>query len=337
MNGNKKQENKREYLGFIDGIKGIAILCVILAHLPVEHFRFINIGLFPDFGVALFFIISSYTLSLSWGRKKNHKKNLQKFYLRRLRRILPFYYLVVFAIFSLPFLASFHLIHPSSYIDQLTWQNFLLSVTFVGLLVPIHFSLDIGEWYVYVQLWFYLFFPILFILLNSLKKTLIVEIICVCLTILLFIFYSQDIYNLQILSTLPRYLPTFLLGFILYHLHPKQIFHKKYFLFFILTIGLFIIHKFTSIVLIPGLIAGVFILFIKDNASNMHLISSSFIRYIGKASYLLYLWNVPIIVTVRFLLNLYNIHDNFVSISILALVFILLTPLFYRLEIIYAK
>lgn len=87
----------------IDGLRGIAILLVILFHFKVPGFE----GGFA--GVDIFFVISGYLIgSIILSELSENKFSLVSFYKRRVRRILPPLYTVVFVslLFSFCFLDS---------------------------------------------------------------------------------------------------------------------------------------------------------------------------------------------------------------------------------------
>lgn len=77
----------------LDGIRAIAILIVFLSHAGLGH-------VIPGgFGVTIFFFLSGYLITTLLRREfeKSGTINLQHFYLRRILRIWPNFYLVLFA------------------------------------------------------------------------------------------------------------------------------------------------------------------------------------------------------------------------------------------------
>lgn len=91
---------KRNY---IDSIRGIAILMVVLVHTgqitllvsKSQHFTFIQPLLvkYGQMGVQLFFVASAYTLCLSSFNRKNETNKFTKYAIRRYFRIAPAYYI----------------------------------------------------------------------------------------------------------------------------------------------------------------------------------------------------------------------------------------------------
>jgi len=79
----------RQYFPALDGLRGLAILFVVVYH----NFGFINYFFFGWLGVDLFFVLSGFLITdilLKTFREKNYLKN---FFARRMLRIFPLYYL----------------------------------------------------------------------------------------------------------------------------------------------------------------------------------------------------------------------------------------------------
>lgn len=98
MNNNKEFEIDGYKLSAIDALRGWAIFLVIVVHtaelfheLPWPLKKLTNMGWY---GVQLFFIMSAFTLIMSWQRqsRSNFSKKCLKFYIRRFFRIAPMYY-----------------------------------------------------------------------------------------------------------------------------------------------------------------------------------------------------------------------------------------------------
>ena len=99
---------------YIESIRGIAILAVLLVHTTAmgihvenESIRYINIflGQCAGFAVPLFVMISGYVLSISNYKYLNTKDEIKNFYLRRMKKILiPYiFFSMIFSILSIPF------------------------------------------------------------------------------------------------------------------------------------------------------------------------------------------------------------------------------------------
>jgi len=78
------ERTTHHYRSDIDGLRGVAVLLVVLFHAVREVF----VGGFV--GVDVFFVISGYLItSIIWRESRERRFTLQDFYARRCRRILP--------------------------------------------------------------------------------------------------------------------------------------------------------------------------------------------------------------------------------------------------------
>lgn len=90
----------------IDGLRAISIMMVLLSHagetMPaiVRNNYFLQFFANGQLGVRVFFVISGYLITklLIIERQKNGKINLKHFYLRRIFRIFPIFYMYIFVI-----------------------------------------------------------------------------------------------------------------------------------------------------------------------------------------------------------------------------------------------
>ncbi len=100
--------NKVVYFAGLNGIRAIAALAVVVSHITIALKDFgLNphvLGSFQDgtpkgyilggYGVTVFFVLSGFLITyLLLCEKDNHSVNIKKFYVRRILRIWPLYYL----------------------------------------------------------------------------------------------------------------------------------------------------------------------------------------------------------------------------------------------------
>jgi len=108
-----KDKGAKVYFENLNTIRFIAALMVVIHH--VEQFRSIMgvpgqgnkvIGMLGKLGVVLFFVLSGYLISYLLFKEKEvtNDVNIKNFYIRRILRIWPLYYLIVLSsLFVLPF------------------------------------------------------------------------------------------------------------------------------------------------------------------------------------------------------------------------------------------
>jgi len=90
------------YLPGLNGLRAFAALSVVFAHISqkgIAEFGLLKILAYPiaDFGVTLFFVISGFLITylLLMELNKNKDIDIKKFYIRRILRIWPIYYLFI--------------------------------------------------------------------------------------------------------------------------------------------------------------------------------------------------------------------------------------------------
>lgn len=119
----------------LDGLRGIAILLVLLWHLVFNGHRqsnllpgFFSLGAFTWSGVDLFFVLSGFLIGGILLDAKNSPRYFQTFYLRRAFRILPLYGVIagIYVLYHL-FLGGVNRIPLISYVTftQNFWMAYL--------------------------------------------------------------------------------------------------------------------------------------------------------------------------------------------------------------------
>lgn len=162
---------KTNHLGGLDGLRAIAALSVFGVHFNQIVKLDFNIGPFEmgrwlangNTGVALFFVLSGFLLSLPFWRHKyaaGTKVDIKSYYFRRLARILPAYYLCLFGLVAI-MLTSGRIPDVSNILLHVV---FLYNVDERSIL-----SLNAPFWSLAVEMQFYLFLPLLMIVLSRLS------------------------------------------------------------------------------------------------------------------------------------------------------------------------
>jgi len=146
-------------LAYIDALRGLAALYVVLYHLvllPNPHLvvpswisPFIAAG---GTGVTLFFVVSAFTLCASMNSRKGD--SVRNFYLRRFFRIAPLFYFWI-ALAWVRDWRWFHVHQP--------WWKVLLSASFTYNFIPGQEQGFVwASWTLGVEMIFYLLFPLLY-------------------------------------------------------------------------------------------------------------------------------------------------------------------------------
>ena len=188
-----------EYNPNLDGLRGLSILLVLLFHFFPEIFPFGFIG------VDIFFVVSGYLITkIIYQNFNNGKFSLLIFYRNRIRRLLPA--LIVILIFNL--FIGFLFLFPDEYSNlgkhvkssALYYQNFQLMRELgywdkSALLKPL-----LHLWSLSIEEQFYLVWPLIILLLLSVKNKKFIK-----YSIVIFCFFLLYISHLFIKSNLEKY------------------------------------------------------------------------------------------------------------------------------------
>lgn len=224
-------QNKIKHYDYIDAVRGMAILLVVIVHvvqsvpgIPEVLAKVLAKG---QYGVQMFFIASALTLFMSYSqREKIDGADTKKFFfIRRFFRIAPVYYLAILLY------GSIKLIFPlNTAPNELNIGYVLLTVTFLNGIYPSNETINYippGGWSIAVEMIFYLLIPLLFRKINTLKRGIIFLLSCIGHSLLLKIglrFFITNYTSIEyapleswfLYFWLPNQLPVFAMGILLY-------------------------------------------------------------------------------------------------------------------------
>lgn len=351
----KKGLDNENYIPALDGLRFLAILGVLLFHITNYIYQnhndqelqaFIKNYILPitkygRFGVELFFIISGFiiTLSIENYKIKGSLVLLKTFYLRRLSRIFPPYFIIITCslIFNLLFLNTLSVKNGIN--------SYLASIFFIhNLIYPGEFPFLSGAaWSLEIEIQFYFLAPILFLLFNG--QTNYLKISLNLIFFLLFFILNNLGYNVETKSLL-NYGHYFIIGNILAFFNLRRNYIGKHYnvsLITIIFIYIFIYilnikyNNASSLILVNKLFTLLIIfasLYYILNLNKVKILTNKILTRIGKISYSIYLLNYPIIVLFGHYILSITIFKNYyftlilIIILFLALIF-LLSYLFY--------
>lgn len=334
-------------LDYIDALRGIAILGVILVHTSQEIVglspRLFNFCSRGRYGVLLFFIVSALTLFMSINeREKSKSYSTISFYLRRLFRIAPLYYIgVVFYVLLDGFSSRYWAPNGITWIDIM--ENFFFlhgwTPTSINSVVP-------GGWSIATEMCFYIFIPFLYNTLKNIKSVsaaILISIISsqILNQVILKMFspYYTESNNYLLSSFLyfwfPNQVPIFLFGILLFFLQREYLLvsnkNSRLFSLFFITVSIFFMYGATHLSYIPEyFIFGIAFVILGYSLSlySNPLFVNKLICFIGNVSFSLYLWHFGVIRIVNHFLKNYisNISPEealviyFISIVIISVV-----------------
>lgn len=302
-----RNENKLDY---IDAMRGLAILAVIMVHsgqyggsdLPKTMIKIINEG---ARGVQLFFLASAFTLFLSFkNRNYIEKRPIRNFFIRRFFRIAPIYYLgIIYYLHQNGFGPRYWLGSE----PQITVLNIFSNFTFTHGFYPYWITAVVpGGWSIAVEMTFYAFLPLIFQKIKTIEhafKFLLFSLVCkIVLEIVLFrnqLIIDDDLWKNYLFLYFPSQLPVFAMGIVMYFLiienaSLNQISGQSIFL----LLGLLAIQFVIQIDIFPNPILFGFVFFLIGiglSKFNLYLIVNPIVKYIGKISFSMYLVHFAIL------------------------------------------
>jgi peptidoglycan/LPS O-acetylase OafA/YrhL len=224
-------------LGYVDVIRAIAILMVMLVHtvhtLTGVSKLVMDISQYGQMGVQLFFVASAYTLCLSSVKRSGEKKPLISFFIRRFFRIAPLYYLAILGYFLLE--PSIHILEKirMSY-SQYTVQSIVTNILFIhGFVMSANNNIVPGGWSIGTEIAFYALFPMLFMLLRWLYRQYGIRSLYLLVGLSMFLNISfqwaigqfsatESINNKFFYFNIINQLPVFLLGMNIFFHHQNK-------------------------------------------------------------------------------------------------------------------
>jgi peptidoglycan/LPS O-acetylase OafA/YrhL len=274
-------------LKYIDSLRGLAILGVLLNHnlsmgntsgkIPTVILMAFQVG---ALGVQLFFILSAFTLFLSFEQRiESESAPVKNYFIRRFFRIAPLFYLaIVYYLWQDGF--GYH--YWLGDVKEISLANIISNFTFTFGFNPYWLmSIVPYSWTIAVESVFYLFMPLFFYKVKSLNAALLF-ILGTYLIWSLLHFYLSD----HIMISDAR-----IWGSYLYFFLPKQlpIFGLGIFLFFVLKEKG---EKLNPVVLLL-------------------LLTSLLVIYIGKSSGMkLFTINIEFILSITFAMLIYVLHHK---------------------------
>jgi len=290
----------------IDGLRAISILGVVFFHF---NFDFFSGGYL---GVDIFIVISGYLItSFIFNRLKINKFDLKEFIIRRAKRLLPTFFIVLFLCSVL----AFFIFLPT---ELIKFYKSVISSTFLS--SNFFFWLYSGywdesntnpllhTWSLSLEWQFYFFFSLLTILIWPLVKKKISILIYL---IFFIIFLTSFVLAITFLDRsmsfflLPFRIYEFLLGTFVYFIIDKKNLiidkNKNILSIFAILLIMYSFFAFDSNSNAPGYIAlfpclGTALLIYLSNSIIHKFLENKILVYLGLISYSLYLYHWPILI-----------------------------------------
>ena len=290
---------------YIDALRGYAILGVIAVHtaqnVPALRWPLRDLAASGRYGVQLFFVVSALTLMMSWQARSG---NIYSFYIRRLFRIAPMFWLAI------PFYCLIDGLGPQALApDGISSLEILLTVTFLHGWYPESINSVVpGGWSIAVEMTFYAVFPALVALLRLWPRAGAAFLLSFFLSMLMNKLAMQTIFLLapnesELLASAFKswwffnQLPVFLVGINVFcALQKRKPSSAILQITLLLTIVAILLLPYLKV--LPGnieyaLCFGVLTYCLGSGAGG--LLVNSVICHIGKISYSCYLWHFAVL------------------------------------------
>lgn len=348
------------YFPNLNGLRFIAAFLVILHHLDQlysisgrgdmwNNKVILSIG---ELGVKLFFVLSGFLITylLLAEEKVTKSISIKNFYVRRILRIWPLYYIIILLSFFVFPRISF-LSMPDLNVSNHLWYYFILFVFFLPNLVLNGFGVVVPyasqSWSVGVEEQFYLIWPVL---MKFFKRKIMLFFYVVFIYLFMqyigfrlikhFIFWNQ---NMTVIRTFWNYfsIDCMAIGGLFAYMHFNKTLFLKYilnnYLFYSVLIltTYFILSDFHCLYFYSEIYAVLFGLIILNLACNKNLsniLEFKALNYLGKISYGLYMYHpLAIILSVR-LFQYFGLLEYHVGILIVTFILtVLIAGLSYQL------
>ncbi|MBI3133428.1 MAG: acyltransferase [Bacteroidetes bacterium] len=289
----------KEYLKQIDALRCYAVLGVMIMHLyPKELPSFEFVTTFYEYvpGVPLFFCISGFLITgiLITNIEQPKKQLLKNFYVRRILRIFPVYYLTILLLYIVN-VDNYRgwFLNDLFYVSNITQG---LQGNFEGTIAPHFWSLAVEEQ-------FYLLWPITFILIPKVRYQLFLVFLVFAIGVGTSLFAEDRFFMARTFGCLSFLGSGAILSVLWYHFKEKLATLSQYInvvlMLFVLLVALQAggvikitnqLHQLISILVIP-VITLRFILGFKWRGAKL-IVENRLILYLGKISYGIYIFHL---------------------------------------------
>jgi len=347
-------------LKYITILRALAILAVLVVHVRqqsagIDHLHPFIISIMDNGarGVQLFYILSAFTLFLSFSYRNNNENTpIKNYFIRRFFRIAPLYYLAIIYYLWQDGTGPRYWLGNS---PGISLGNIISNFTFTHGFSPYWIaSLVPGGWSVAIEVVFYCMLPLLFRYIKNLQQAVLFTLATLLLRFVLLLIFERyclitdrRLWSEYLFLYLPNQLPVFSLGIILYYLLNDNTGFKinsKTLLaaFVMLAVGISIQHdQVLSEIFYFGLTF--LLLIIALQRYQPWLLFNPIFTYIGNISYTIYLthWSVIYFVNKYKIINIYHATNepsaflNFILnyTIILSLTIVVSTMLYYTVEL----
>lgn len=321
---------EKEHLIGLTEIRGIAALIVLVSHIDQFHYLFNTPSLgiaetgFAGHAVTIFFVLSGFLITYLLLKEKSavNKILIKQFYIRRVLRIWPVYFITL-ALAIILLMAGFQQLKSDLFITGLLYVTMLSNVAYI---LSYTVTTIVPLWSIGVEEQFYLIWPWI---VNYSKKLvwLLLLIITGYLILKVILFFNKPDSGIYELIKLTRIDCMAIGGFfaILYTKQKTKLIYNPFIL--ILSIMILISPMFHKIILpvsleieLYAIASGILIINVSTNKKSFLKFNSKILRFLGIISYGIYCYHMSIIVVTQFILinqSIYIVYTANILLTIL--------------------
>lgn len=336
---------------WIDSLKGISILLVLLPHCGLNYLpgKIGQLCGFGQFGIIPFFIISSYLAFTSYSRFLSRGEPWRKWFIHKVIRLIPLYYLALIP--AIIYGGDSYWLNGG----KISLFNILTHLTLTHGLFPNYCNSILGvEWYIGVLAIFYFFVPLFFKFIDTFEKSIAILLGSIFLFTAFPSIFSHYEYGTVTQNFFQRFsfgseLPVLLMGLCVFHAKSfldnyKRRSHSLFVYVAMISILILLLgqafsknhlYRVGDLYLCGLLFAGLIFVFC---ISHFRVLDNILFRFIGKHSYPMYLFHMIILHFLDLFFNDYDLmHTETSSLFLKYLIVFSLSLFFSFLSIRYVE
>jgi peptidoglycan/LPS O-acetylase OafA/YrhL len=317
---------KKNKIFALESLRGLAAVFVALYHYPSTSFLHFKNG---SLGVAYFFVLSGFVITLNYIDKINSLKDLLNFQIKRFYRLYPTHIFILFIVLIVQILKYFLINYTniksgqSAFGDWYSLKDFIANLFLIQAVFSnfYYLSWNGAAWSISTEFYTYIIFAILFMLINKRFIPVIILIYLLSKNLnFLNLYYFKNFFNIfnSVFFICIFYFSIGCLTYYLYSYLYKKVLINNYFsiclcVIFIL-IKLFFESFFISYDFLIFLLLILIVTLLEKKTYLYKLLNSKILIFLGTISYSFYLIHQTIIYFVvqifRFVLKVEFIIDE---------------------------